>query len=318
MLPIFNFQVYLKYWIALVFSASMIVSAPVVAWQAEQQTPESTEKQVESGEQQTEQAAGTKVLRSKIDIPDPVALSQQYKDDLQHYLTPSQVTPLLAGAQDFITLIEPDQSSNHKGVAILLPDWQQGATSPKALNFLRQKFPHQGWTTITIQPFDKPENYPSIAITDALRLEQNKEILDQYQQQLSAMMRTVMDQAKNYPGIFLVVAEGNHGALLADLYQQEKNELPNALILLSAYMLTDQDNQLFAQNVAQSELPVLDLFLKLDHPLALHNATKRRALAKQEFKTYYRQRQLNNYHTGYYPRDDLLIAINGWLKSIGW
>jgi hypothetical protein len=278
-------------------------------------------KQQESNsEQKPEKKPGssTSRLRSQIDIPEPISMQQQYNNDLQHYLKSSQITPLLAGAQDFMTLIQPSLSSNNKGVAILLPDWQQGAMTPKALNFLRQQLPNQGWTTITIQPFDKPNNYPSFAINAGERQEKNNQIIEQYQEKLSAVIKTVMLKAKNYPGIFIVVVQGNHSAILADLYQQEKNQAPNALILLSGYMLTDEDNKMFATNIAESEVPVLDLFLERDHPLAQSNAKTRKLLAKKELKTYYRQTQFNNFSSGYYPQQALLLEINGWLKSIGW
>jgi hypothetical protein len=50
----------------------------------------------------------------------------------------------------------------------------------------------------------------------------------------------------------------------------------------------------------------------------LAKAAQRKSLAKQEMKVYYRQRQLNNTITGYYPEKELLSQVKSWLKAIGW
>jgi len=263
-----------------------------------------------------------------IPIPPPISIAQQYKDDLTHYLPNKNVKPLLAGADDYITLIAENTTVNDKGVAILLPDWQQGATNPKAINFLRNQLPQHGWTTISIQPMDKPKSYPSSAIRIDTQQEENQRIIDDYKIKLAIMLNAVLDKAKNYPGILMIIAQGNNGALLVDLLSQKNgqpsiSQAPNALILLSSYMLTnqpliDEANTRFAKRLAASEYPVLDLYLKKDNHIALYKAKERLLLSKQEMKAYYRQRQLNNSAMGYYPETELLTQVNSWLRSIGW
>ena len=100
----------------------------------------------------------------KIEIVAPINSIDQKKNDLSHYLSEQTVQTILAGPDDHITLVETNSTANNKGVMILLPDWQQNAASPKAINHLRAQLPQQGWTTISIQPPNKPENYPSQAI----------------------------------------------------------------------------------------------------------------------------------------------------------
>ncbi|PKG85299.1 DUF3530 domain-containing protein [Colwellia sp. 75C3] len=256
-------------------------------------------------------------------IQKPIALTKQHKDDLKHYLTGEQVKPLLAGPDDYLTLVKRYTSANSKGVAILLPEWQQGATNPKAINYLRNILPSKGWSTIAIQPSNKPENYPSKAITVEEQKKENQLALDDYKNKLSTMLNAVMNTAKEYPGIVLVIAQGNNAALLVDLYSQEDSQRPNALIMLSSYRqsnhaLINSVNEDFARQLAFTELPVLDLYLKHDNPLVLAKAAQRKSFAKQEMKVYFRQRQLNNNITGYYPEEELLSQINSWLKAIGW
>lgn len=264
---------------------------------------------------------------SNVTIPLPVPVAQQHKDDLTHYFPTNRVTPILAGADDYLTLIEENTSVNNKGVAILLPDWQQGAANPKALNFLRKVLPKQGWTTISIQPTNKPSNFPSRALKISEQQQENKIVIDGYKNKLSALMNAVMTKSKEYPGIIIIIAQGNHGAMLVDIFDQQGANSnatpPNALILLSSYLLNsnellDETNTAFAKALAFSEYPVLDLYLKYDNPIVLDKTAQRLSVAKQELKAYYRQRQINNNASGYYPEQELLVQINSWLKAIGW
>ncbi|KGJ92319.1 DUF3530 family protein [Colwellia psychrerythraea] len=256
-------------------------------------------------------------------IKKPITLTKQHKEDLEHYLAGDQVKPLLAGPDEYLTLVKKYTSTNSKGVVILIPEWQQGATNPKAINYLRNALPAEGWSTIAIQPSSKPENYPSTAITVSEQKKENQLILNEYKNKLASMLNAIMNTAKEYPGIVLVIAQGNNAAFLVDLYNQEDNQLPNALILLSSYRQTSQEltnsvNEDFARQLAFTELPILDLYLKYDNPLVLAKAAQRKSFAKQEMKVYYRQRQLNNTITGYYPEKELLSQVNSWLKAIGW
>ena len=264
----------------------------------------------------------------QIATPTPKSLTQQHKEDLAHYLPEKQVKPLLAGPDDYITLVTESTHFNNKGVAILLPDWQQGATNPKAINFLRNRLPQEGWTTLSVQPENIPQNYPSTALTKSEQQEENNIIIDEYKTKLGSMMNAVIEKANDYPGIVIIFAQGNNGAMLVDLLNENDEgavltQTPNALILLSSYLLTndkliDSINTDFATKLSYSEYPVLDLYLMHDNPIVLDKAKERLSLAKKEMKVYYRQRQLINSAMGYYPEEELISQLNGWLKSIGW
>jgi hypothetical protein len=276
------------------------------------------EEKETSKKEETTAPTSITIERSKINIAAPTSLETINKNDIKHYVDNEKIKPLLAGTADFLTLINNEITSNSKGVVILLPDWQQLATTPKNMNFLRDILPKQGWTTITVLPPNKPTLYPSHALTKEDQQKENQQTLQAYLAKLAPMMEKVMEVAKEYPGIFIVISEGSHAALLMELYQQEKVTLPNAFIVLSSYMLTAQASTQYAHALAQSDFPVLDLYLRQDHPLAQKNAPLRLALAEKEIKPYYRQQQISNTYPNYYPQEKLLIAINGWLKSIGW
>ena len=183
---------------------------------------------------------------------------------------------------------------------------------------MRQHLPNEGWTTIAIQPITKPENYPSQQLKPSLAAEENKEMLTKYAEQLAPMLTSVMEKAAEYPGVFLVIAQGNNAAILLDLYEQAAVEQPNALITLSAHRQSAAGNQRLAEQIAGSELPVLDIVLKKDVHWIKYFAQDRQKAAKRELKPIYRQRELTNFRAGYYPEERLAKEIKGWLTTVGW
>lgn len=314
---------------SLIFLLLTIVNFSVLAQQEDKSATEKTAAQTTSAPEGTAEKAGVNEEKTKeISVPAPISLTLQQKGDLKHYMPTKHVQPLLAGPEEYITLITENSNINGKGVAILLPDWQQGATNPKAINFLRKQLPLQGWTTISVQPPSKPENYPSHALKMSEQQEENKTILEDYQGKLGTMINAVIEKANEYPGIIMIIAQGNHGAILVDLLNQGIEpsiitQAPNALILLSSYVFTtnnllDEANTTFAKQLANSDYPVLDLILKHDNAIVVVKAKQRLTLSKQEMKVYYRQRQLYNSTVGYYPEKELLSQISSWLKAIGW
>ncbi|NQZ88882.1 MAG: DUF3530 family protein [Colwellia sp.] len=295
----------------LTFSSIYSYAAP---FQEETEKKEPTKEEAENKAAEPNKVA----IIKRPEIFAPVDSLKQKEQDLTHYLKAEKVVPMLAGAKDFITIINENTSSNQKGVMILLPDWEMTATSSKALNYLQKMLPSQGWTTIAIQPPSRPIGYPSSALNFSQQVEENGKLLAQCQDNITAMMTAVMEKAKNYPGIFVVVSKGSHAVLLANLYSNGKLEPPSAMVMLSGYMNTGAESLSFAKTLATSEFPVLDLFLSRDHQLATTDASIRKAQATKEMKVYYRQTQLYNNQIGFYPEKKLLRSINGWLKSIGW
>lgn len=319
----------------LFFILSLFISASHFVWAQDEKTatenttqtditsPEKNDQNEKKPIKSDNNASDNQDKKAKaVKLVAPISTQQQSKSDIQHYLPKHQIKPILAGPNDYITLVEEHHTAINKGVAILVPDWPIGAITPKSINYLRKKLPQEGWTTITVHPSEQPL-FP-------IAVEQNKEksknndkatapsALDEYQKKLAQLMDAVMEKAKEYPGIILVIAEGHHAAMLVNIYSKEEQEIPSAMVMLSAYLPTEKANIDFAQKTALLKMPVLDLFLKHDHPLTIANSTLRKKAATKEIKVYYRQQRLNNLSTSYYPQEGLSKAINGWLRSIGW
>ena len=248
----------------------------------------------------------------------PIDRQKEFKADINHYLKNANISPMLYGSEDFITLVANQTTNNAKGVAIILPNWQQNVTSPQASNFLRTVLPSYGWTTITIQSPTKPKNYPSTQLNHIARNTANEVAITAYEKKLTAIMTKVMSKAHNYPGIFMVIAQGANAALLTDLYDKNKIEQPSVFIVLSGYLPTRIGNVKYATSLAAIKTPVLDLYLTKDNDRVIGNAPLRLIESKKQLKIYYRQKQLTNFNAGYYPKEDLIRSINSWLKHIGW
>jgi len=262
--------------------------------------------------------AGNKDDNNLKEVPAPTPSITLFKQDIENFISKKSVTPMMAGTDDFMTLVEKDLHPTDKGVMILVPEWQQSATSPKAINFLRKHLPTDGWATITIQPLEKPMIYPSRAEKEVERNTENEEAISAYTEQFIPMMAKVFEEAANYPGIFVVVAEGNNAAILIDLFEQQQLPMPNAMVMLSAHQLNEADNQRLALTIAESDLPILDLYLSSDNNWVHHFVKLRQQIARREMKTYFRQRQFKSFSPGYYPEQSLAKSIKGWIASIGW
>ncbi|MDO6427079.1 DUF3530 family protein [Thalassotalea sp. 1_MG-2023] len=252
------------------------------------------------------------------DISLPKALPEIYELDLKHYLPEGEYENIMVGDNEHVALVTTHDSELPKGIAILIPDWQQPATSPQAINELRKILPKQGWTTLSLQPLDKPENYPSNALDDTTKTAENAEQLAQYQQQLAPLIAASIEKAKSFPGIIILIAQGQNAAQILSILQQPEFAKPNAYIMLSAYMPTTQETQIAAEHLTELTLPILDVSLKADHFQVPRNVALRSKYVKQLAKSQYRQTTLFNFTTGYYDANALATQIKGWLTSLGW
>ncbi|SEL82171.1 Protein of unknown function [Colwellia chukchiensis] len=289
---------------------------PLQSSNAQQQTGETPAPNANKQPSDTNKQADDHSHQVIIEPPlDAFNLQQQ---DIEHFLTSEAVTPLLVGDEKYITLIKEHTTAINQGVMVLIPDWQQGIVSPNALTQLQQNLPGLGWTTITLHPPHQPQNYPSQALTATERQDENREKLASYSKKLAAIMHAVLNKAQNYPGVIVIVAEGNHSAILLDIYQQGIVQPPAAMVLLSSYMPTTAASAKLSQHVAAANYPLLDLYLQRDNRLVLMQAKQRLAAAKRSMKVDYRQKQINNQITAYYPKSGLSKEILSWLSSLGW
>ena len=299
------------------------------SWAQESTTAPAQEAPAEQNSQQTVSTAADEQTKES-QTPENQAASQdqmmspevpdyffeQHSKDIAHYLM--EVSSVLVGIESFALLEKKSVTPVNKGIVLLLPDWHDFLSPSQHIAHLAQSLPALGYSTISIQPLAKPQNYPSIALTEVEQAEQNQKIIDDYLQSLEQLMNAVMEKAQQQQGAIIVITAGNNTGFLMSLYHQERVELPQAMIMLSGYQLTQQNNAMLASQLSDSDLPILDLYLKYDNLLVAPNVLLRKQEAQRNLKAEYRQYQLTNFETGYYPQEPMTRAIISWLKAMGW
>lgn len=295
------------------FLLTILLSTAVLSKEVQEEKKDTAPETTQDEKQSSGDSAAQK--RAQI-IKAPTNSFVQKNEDLQHYLPKTE--ELLVGTESYTMLWEESRTANSRGVIIIIPDWQQPATSPKTTDFLHRTFPDYGWSSLVIQPPNMPLNYPSIESNNTEQTEQNKTVIDEYKKQLSALYEQIIKKVETKPGAFILVSQGNHAGLMLDLLEAGENKMPHGLIMLSAYRSTEMEDVEFAKTLAMSDLPTLDLFLTKDHPLINKSASYRKKFTNNEMKAEYRQKQFFNLYAGDYPEEELFKTIQGWLRSIGW
>lgn len=138
-------------------------------------------------------------------------------------------------------------------------------------------------------------------------------------EEISSRIQAAFQLAESYPGFYLVICQGKSCHWLNELFQSEQNELqsPDALIMLSAHMPDESENEKLAMNTALAEFPILDLYQDRDNPWVHQTIGERRLMARKNYKTNYRQRKLNSHFDFYGQESRTVKEIYGFLTAVG-
>ena len=262
----------------------------------------------------------------------PKSNEYYFNSDADRFFKADEIKPLLAGDQDFYVLFRDDMTGRPKGVALLIPDWGQTATSSRGLDFLRTVLPDYGWVTLSMtvpqsrdQVFDtKQATEPATAQTEFKVAKPplpvrtiDEDYMNSYEMQLKMRMLALTDEAQNYQGYFIVIAQGSSAAVLASLYAKEELDEPEAMILLDAsvhdFKLTEKMNQ----DITANAVPTLDIYQSRNSRWARKNIEMRRKLARKNFKVSYRSKELFGDISYHNQNQRMLKIVYGWLSSLG-
>lgn len=137
------------------------------------------------------------------------------------------------------------------------------------------------------------------------------------EQEILKRVETAWQYAEQFPGYFIFVCQGKSCVWLTSLFQQQKLMQPDALVMLSAHMPQSNLNNQFAQQLSQTEFPVLEFFKPMDNQWVSSAIIYRKKLAKKHFKTDYRQRKMNNYIAFGDSNLRTVKEIYGFLTAVG-
>jgi hypothetical protein len=139
-----------------------------------------------------------------------------------------------------------------------------------------------------------------------------------HEQQLVSLLQAVIEKSQEYPGFFLVISKGTSAAWLSKIYAEKTLATPDAFVMISPYWPDRKLNQRLPQWIANTPMPVLDLYSSSDNAWARKTVTQREIATIKALKLQYRQRELLGFtvhqqHSTYIGKE-----IYGWIRHMGW
>ncbi|GAA0854219.1 hypothetical protein GCM10009114_09230 [Aliiglaciecola litoralis] len=276
--------------------------------------------------------------------------------DIEYGQFADQYDMLLAGEQSIAIVIQESNTAITRGVAVLLSEAGRNPFSQHGLKLLTKTLNDVGWVTMVMPAplvgfwpeasleqeaqADQAEQQQTTAQQEQTSLTESEqtdsseaaipklpnqgnshidsEAFAKHEQQLILQMRAIEPKAAQYPGFFLVIAQGSSAAWLTKIYAQNKLGNPDGLVVVSPYWPDRHYNQQFPQWLAATQMPVLDVYSPWDPAWSTQTVEARRIAAHKALKMIYRQREL----TGQKPDQQqylwLAKEIYGWLTHMGW
>lgn len=139
-----------------------------------------------------------------------------------------------------------------------------------------------------------------------------------HEQQLIALIQAISEKAQEYPGFFLVISKGTSAAWLSKIYAEKKLAAPDAFVAISPYWPDRKRNQRLPEWIANTSMPVLDLYSGADNGWALKTVAQREIAAIKALKLQYRQRELIGFNMHQQQNAYISKEIYGWVSHMGW
>lgn len=258
--------------------------------------------------------------------------------DVQRELFADSFETLDVGEQQVLLITSLSRIPISRGVALLVSESGTSPVSIASLAPLTHRLNELGWVTlqmavpeIGLAPPSSGEATQGKEILEAqqqtpaepLEPYQQASTLDpenfaRHQQLLVASMQAVTEQSRQYPGFLLVIAQGTSAAWLTKIYAEQQLTPPDALVVISPFWPTRQYNLALATSLANTSMPVLDIYQTNDNSWSLQSAKGRSTAALKALKLHYRQRQVGAWAD---PEQNAILInkeIYGWLHYLGW
>ena len=116
----------------------------------------------------------------------------------------------------------------------------------------------------------------------------------------------------------MVISKGTSAAWLSKIYAENTLDVPDAFVAFSPYWPDRKRNQRLPEWIANTSMPVLDLYSSSDNEWARKTVAQREIEAIKSLKLQYRQRELLGFNL-YQPHNTYISKeIYGWLSHMGW
>lgn len=259
--------------------------------------------------------------------------------DIERSLFPDEYKSMPIDEQQVFYLEQENRTAIAKGLAVLIPDVSIPMTSQQGLSPLADELNQLGWATVILTAPNVDASLPKEpeeSTTTGNQTTQTKPTginsvhnkqgasnltearFNKYEQNYIQLLKAAVKKASEYPGYYLVIAQGSSAAWLTKIYAEVKSNIPDALVAISAYWPERTYNQKLAEYMAKTPMPVLDIYNPWDNNWALNSAQHRKAAAVKSLKLMYRQRQLLNINYTNQQAYTKSREIHGWLTNMGW
>lgn len=164
-------------------------------------------------------------------------------------------------------------------------------------------------SSTTVQPLD-------ISKSAATGLDEQAFL--RHEQELISLLQAAIEKSQEYPGFLLVISKGTSAACLSKIYAENTLDSPDAFVAISPFWPQRKLNQHLPQWLANTTMPVLDLYSNWDNGWARKTVSQREIASIKSLKLQYRQRELLGFNM--HPQHSAYVSkeIYGWITHMGW
>lgn len=276
----------------------------------------------------------------RLDLPPPsvIEFAKQQNNDIQRYMDADHYRKFDINGVEQLMVISESHTALTKGVAVIVAETGTNSLSRHALAELVKPLNATGWVTVllpaptfafeplkgkNLNPEQIPPTLEDNATTKApFSFEDREQIsasdFTTHESHMTTLMESVVEVSSNYPGFFLVIAQGTSAAWLSKIYADQTISQPDALVAISPYWPDYHYNKQLPKWLANVQAPVLDMYNSWDNAWIKKTAPQRVIEAEKALKLHYRQREIVG--QPYDKQQFIYVAkeIYGWLTHMGW
>ncbi|WP_289117518.1 DUF3530 family protein [uncultured Idiomarina sp.] len=242
------------------------------------------------------------------------------QDDLQRYLPEDQLHWLTDGdAARFLVLKKEYLQAFESGQMTLIPDWHYHPLQSFYVSYLYNVAPDFGWTTWALTPPDntiRTDNLQTPATSTHFPQQADDSVFEPLVAALENRIALLQDETLSRPGFAVWVVEGITADITLRLFEKTPSMMPDALVIVNAYIPQYHFNKALSERIAKSPLPILDIRTAESNHWLDAQWTLRKKLATKYQHVSYRQRLLLN--SGNAGQKELRSTVKGWLEFHGY
>ncbi len=249
-----------------------------------------------------------------------------------HYM-PEELLDITVGDKTTTVIRHNSRTSVTKGVMVFLVDASREGANQQSVAGVASELNTLGWASIRASVPKIPlqtkaqekteENNGATTDGPTARVPTidntiTNEAFAQHQQYLTALLQALVPITEEYPGFWVVVAEGSTAAWLSKIYGSDTITSPDALVLLAPYWQQTDLNKTIAGQLAATRPPLLMLdFQDQSHWANTTYEARKTALVKAR-KLHARHRYINASRYNMLFNQDVAYQIQNWTRHMDW